>query len=65
MEEDEINAEVFTAYLSGFIGTDGNYVIEEKLMQSLKNERAYICSPLHAETDEKMQANTRNSSAHK
>ena len=32
-------------------------VIEEKLMQSLKNERAYICSPLHAETDEKMQTN--------
>ena len=33
------------------------YVIEEKLTQSLKNERAYICSPLHAETDEKMQVN--------
>ena len=36
---------------------NNHYVIEEKLMQSLKNERAYICSPLHAETDEKMQAN--------
>ena len=30
---------------------------EEKLNRSMKNETAYICSPLHAETDEKMQVN--------
>lgn len=33
------------------------YVIEEKVSNRLKNEIAYICSPLHAETDEKMQIN--------
>lgn len=35
-----------------------SYVIEEKVSNnSLKNKIAYICSPLHAETDEKMQIN--------